>query len=152
PPANADIILDEFTDSAMVTNSLSNTYIETLDVGPLVARREIRIGSSGTDPYGAFDINISEPGKMVASIDRIERTDTLTPISAVQFNYEFNPTDVAEGGVNDAILFDFASLAGEVQPLFLRAIVRDNTSQGVSYEFRRMSLLPSSSPFTLAAP
>ena len=111
--ASADIILDEFTDSAMVTNSLSNTYIETLDVGPLMARREIRIGSSGSDPYGTFDINISEPGRMAASIDRIEKTISGTPVSAVQFNYHFDPVDVTEDGINDAILLDFASLTGD---------------------------------------
>lgn len=152
PPANADIILDEFTDSAMVTDSLSNTYIETLDVGPLTARREIRIGHFGTDPYGAFDINISELGKLVASIDRIERTGMITPISAVQFNYYFDPTDVTEGGVNDAILLDFVSLAGDIQPSWLRAYARDNTMPTSSYEIRLSPLGPSDERFTVAMP
>ena len=151
--ASADIILDEFTDSAMVTNSLSNTYIETLDVGPLGARREIRIGSVGSDPYGTLDINITEPGQMAASIDRIETTASGTPVSAVQFNYYFDqPTDVTEGGVNDAILFDFVSLTGDIQPSWLRATLQENTRPSWSYAAYLSPLVPQDSYFTLVAP
>lgn len=154
--ASAEIILDEFISSARVESpAMRNNFVESSNVGDLDANRQIRITSNNMRPYGHIDIGLASPGVMALEITEIERIPlpiNITAISGVQFDYFFEPTDVTEGGVNDAILFDFVELSGDVQPSFLRAIVRDNTDLTSRYEIRLESLTPSSNSFTLAAP
>jgi len=113
--ALADIVLDEFIDAAMATSpAMENNFVETINVGDLSSQRRIRIAGSAVDPIGQFDINVSSAGRMTIQIDEIRRTSAGLPLSAPQFNYYFNPTDVTEDGKNDAILFDFVELVGDV--------------------------------------
>src|SRR3990172_4169090 len=151
--APAEIILDEFDDSAMVVSpAMENIFVDTLDVGDFSARREIRIASSATDPVGSFDINLSSSGRMSIQFEEIQRTSAGLPLSAPQFNYYFEPTDATEGGRNNAILFDFVELLGDFQPTYLGATVRDDTNLRESYHIDLFPLEPSNHPFSLAAP
>jgi len=150
--ALADIVLDEFIDAAMATSpAMENNFVETINVGDLSSQRRIRIAGSAVDPIGQFDINVSSAGRMTIQIDEIRRTSAGLPLSAPQFNYYFNPTDVTEDGKNDAILFDFVELVGDVQPTFLRAIVADNTHLTSSFEIRLEPLVANPFHHTLTA-
>lgn len=150
----ADIILDEFTDSAMVEiPRMEDVFVETPNVGDLNARREIAIVSSG-NPIGKFDINVTSPGQMTVEIDEIVPSPTSNlPLTPVHFNYMFDhPTDVTEGGRNDAIMFDFVELVGDIQPTFLRAWVFHDTNPRDSFIIELRPLVENRSPHTLVAP
>jgi hypothetical protein len=151
--AIADIILDEFTDSSVARIVRgSGGFVETLNIGDVNARREIRLVGGGTEVVGGFDISVTSPGQMDVRVEEIIRRISGLPISAVQFNYYFDPADVTEGGKNDAILFDFAELTGDIQPSFFRAIVFDDTHLQRSFLIEFSPLVPNGSPHTLVAP
>jgi hypothetical protein len=151
--AIADIILDEFTDSAVAPIVRgSGGFLETEKVGDLSARRDIRVVGGGTEVLGGFDINVTSPGQMDVHIEQIIPRITGLPLSAVQFNYTFDPSDVTEGGRNDAILFDFVELSGDVQPSFLRAWVFDNTHLRSSFFIALSPFVPKDNAHTLVAP
>jgi hypothetical protein len=151
--ASAEIVLDEFTETATgkIVEAFRNEFTETSNVPQLNADRQIRIATGGTDVVGSFDINVTSPGQMDVKLQRITSTVPDLPLSAVQFNYIFPPTDVTEEGKNDAILFDFVELESDIQPTFLRAIVRDDTNLRSSFEIRLFPLQANNQPFTLAA-
>jgi hypothetical protein len=151
--ALADIILDEFTDSATARIVRgSGGFVETLNVGEVNARREIRLVGGGTEVVGRFDISVSSSNQMDVQIKEIIRRISGLPLSAVQFNYYFEPTDVTEGGKNDALLFDFAELTGAIQPSYLRAIVLDDTHLQRSFLIELSPLIANGSSHTLVAP
>ncbi len=136
-PVYAEFILDDFDDSAeVVSPEMENVPFVSSDVGTLNATRTIEIAGAGVDPTARLDTNISSLSAMWAELTELNRTDQLTPLLAFQFNYEFTPTDVSQGGVNDAIFFDFRSISGTESPTFLRVITRDNTFLTLSFESR----------------
>lgn len=148
---HAEIILDDFTDPASVTSPLmEDIFVETLNVGDLDAQRRIRIGASGaSDPYGTMDVSTTLPGKLTATIDRIVQTNSLTPVTSIQFRYLLSPSDLTQGGNNDAILVDVMRLTGSVQPTFFRAFAFTVSN---AYELELPPLVPSTDPQTLAFP
>jgi hypothetical protein len=150
--AVAELILDEFTDPVAVTSpAMANTWFETMNVGDVEALRRIRIASSSSDPIGTLDIGVTSLGQMTAQIDEIQRANTLTPISAVQFSYAFEPNDHTQAGRNDAILLDFVSLGGNIQPTFLRALVYTRHATNTLYQLSMMPE-PTSSAQTVVFP
>lgn len=151
---NAEIVLDEFEVPAIAPKRIvfENNFSESVGVGDLNSTRQIQIDWGGTDPIATFDIDNTSPGRFFAQVQEIRRIDTLTPVTAIRFNYFFDASDVSEGGKNDAMLFDVVDVTGDVQPSWLRAIVRDDTHPLYSYEARLQPLAGNDSPHTLAMP
>jgi hypothetical protein len=151
-PAVAELILDEFTDPVTLTSpAMANTWFETMGVGDVDARRQIRIGYGQAEVTGRFDTDLSWAGQMTAHIEEIQTWDQHFPISWVQFSYFFEPNDLTQAGRNDAILMDFVSLSGNIQPTFLRAFVYTRHATNPLYELRLMPEA-NASPQTVAFP
>jgi hypothetical protein len=149
--AIADIILDDFTDSAVGEVRRFADFVETLNVGQLNSRRGIRI--RGSVLSGRLDVNVASPGQMTMQIGEIQQASSGFPSTYVSFDYYFAaPTDVTEGGVNDAILFDFAELVGDVQPRYLEAFAIDNTHVGDAFLIRLSPIVANALPHILIAP
>jgi hypothetical protein len=149
--AFADIILDDFTDSAVGEVRRFADFVETLNVGELNSRREIR--TRGSDVTGSLDVNVASPGQMTMAISEVQQESSGFPSTYVSFDYYFAaPMDVTEGGMNDAILFDFAELVGDVQPRYLEAFAIDNTHVGDAFLIRLSPIVANASPHTLIAP
>jgi len=131
---------------------MENVPVVTNGVGVLNATRTIEIAGAGVDPVARFDTNISSPSTMQADLTELNRTDLLTPLLAFQFNYEFTATDVSQGAINDAILFDFRTINGTESPTFLRVIATDNTFLTKRFEARIYDLPIDTGSFTAVMP
>jgi len=155
--ACAQFILDDFDDVAETASpEMLRDTISTNGVGYLSATRELRIASSTSGvraSIASLDIGVTVPGALTANLREVGSTVRgNSPLFAFQFNYIFSPTDVSQGGTNDAILFDFLSIDGAEPPIFLRVLVTDDTSRTSRFEARVYNPPSSSGAFTIAMP
>ena len=159
-PVCAALVLDDFVEPVAISYaSHPNAYVDSDNVGDLLAQRSVRVFGGATAPTATLDVGTTSASAMNLELSALNRTNSLTPIVAFQFNYAFvengQPAfaDLSEGGANDALAFDFQALAGARRPTFLRAIVTDDGLGGTStYEARLASPPLSAAPTTLVIP
>lgn len=152
-PARAEIIIDDFDDAVqIVLPEMENQSAITSGVGALNAKRSIGANGSQTDPIGMVDVDVTKPSHLTAWIDGQHLDNPLnTPLLAVGAFYDFGgPTDLTEGGSNDAVLIDMTIFQGSGIPPALSVLVRDanSTFAAIVSGFS----LPSDSPYTLTLP
>jgi len=152
--AEGEIIIDDFDDSAIVSGPIFNDVanVQTPSVGALNVERSIGIFSASAETYGQINSNVSSASHLTIEVTNIDRrSDTLSPLVLLGFNYELaTETDLSEGGKNNALFFDFKSITGLTPPPMLRIWLFDDTVPGLSY-VRFLSPVPTSAdPFTLA--
>lgn len=142
-PVYGDILLDELQRSASVESPLmSGNFVDTQDVGELDAQRLIRILGSTTDPVGTLDIGGRTRSVLTADLVTVNPRDRAS--IGFQSWYDFDTTDLSEGGQNDAILIDFIRTRTNGTPLSTRAFIgRANAT---------VETPSSDEPFTLAIP
>lgn len=159
PPVRAEIVLDDFTETA-VTNSpgMFQEIVTTTSVGELNATRRIQISASTISlylPVASFDVNSSVPGSMTADIADVGgRVDNSSPSFAFNFDYDVGVADLTQGGVNNAFLLDFARFAGTEPPDSIGLLLRDG-QRGITFfsEILDFSSFESASgAFTAAIP
>lgn len=153
-PLEAEIVLDDFTQPSSTSSPAQlSEVVESTDIGPLLATRELRIAATASgerSPRATLDI---AGGVMQADLDFRGATMAGNPaLFAFQFNYAFTPTDVSEGGMNDAILIDFNFTRGNQSPSSLGLIVFDDTNTGDSYFVELIDLPLLNKPFTAILP
>ena len=155
PRLHAEIIVDEFTQSAMVVEiSTPSTFepVVTEDVGELNATREIGVIALLTVPTASLDSNVGVSSVLSAELNghTTIRPPQTTGISYT-IAYDFAPRDLTQGGVNNAVLFDFISHEGSASTAQFRVIVRGLTS-AESYSASVRSFGFNDEPFTVAVP
>jgi hypothetical protein len=145
--ARAEIILDDFTDSAVVVSPASaNGWVSTNNVGPFAAGRQIRIGWGQGDPEGQLDANISIPSVLTGTVPHLNPRNVFSePIVALQFEYTLNGANFTEGGMNDTLFLDFRRMESAIPPSFL--LVQVN-----GLFFSQFSLPRSNAPFSITIP
>ena len=152
-PARAAFIIDDFDDPAQGNlPETENELVLTSGVGILNAERGIGASSSQTDPIGLVDVNVTRPSHFTARIDgQFLNHPENTPLLAVGASYNFAaPTDLTEGGINNAILIDVSIFQGSGLPgsLSLGGLAGSGSFQAI---VSRSSLL-SDSPYTIVLP
>ena len=153
----AELILDDFDDAVVTTSpAMLGASVFTANVGALGATRSFRVASTASramPSIARLDADIAAPSAMTAYLATLglEFTGGF-PLFAFQFNYEFPAHDVSEGGLNDAILFDFRSISGTTGPSFFRVLVSDTTHPAARFEASLANLPLSSGAFTAAMP
>jgi hypothetical protein len=83
--------------------------ISTSRLSTQVQRQVYVNASSGSQPDGGADANLSMPSRFTATIDRVNK-HPLIGAPAIGFNilYFFDEMDVTQGGANDRVIVDFA--------------------------------------------
>jgi hypothetical protein len=136
--ATAEIVVDDFTQAAEVvevSNGFEQHPVETEHVGDLDATREMLFTASQTIPSDwSFDANVSSLSMLAAGLVGHTRTSTNSAIITYPVRYIFSPADLTEGGVNNAILFDFDSHEGTEAPEFFRVAAISPSPSGMSEE------------------
>ncbi len=156
-PANAEIIVDDFTQPAEVTEistgvgTMSFKPVITEHVGELDATREIYFTASLTNPVWSFDSALSTPSMLSAELQGHTRTGSNSAIITFVSSYTFSPIDLTENGANNAFLIDFASHEGTEPPLFFRILAR-GSSPSESFAAFFFNLPISDTPFTTVIP
>ncbi len=142
-PATGEIILDEFlVDASTESPLMVNDFVDSQNVGELDASRQIRIFGSTTHPTGTLDIDGTTNSVLTADLVTTSPRDRAQIL--FQSWYDFDITDLTEGGQNDAILIDFLSTSTNGTPLSTRAFIgRANTTVATPI---------SDQPFTLVIP
>lgn len=152
----AEIIVDDFDDSAVVTEitrGSSERPAVTKHVGNLEALREMFFSASQTNPNGSFDANVQSPSLLSAEFDGHEDTSVVRKeLVVIGVRYSFSPADLTEDRENVAFLFDFASHQGIELPLFLRITARGPSSGPVTYAGYATDFGFSDTPFTEVIP
>lgn len=151
----AEIVVDDFDDSAVVTEITRSTErpAVTKHVGNLDAFREMFFVASQTNPNGSFDANVQSPSLLSAEFDGHEDTSVIRREEVVfGVRYRFSPADLTEDRENVAFLFDFASHQGTELPLFLRITARGPSSGPVTYAGYATDFGFSDAPFTEVIP
>jgi hypothetical protein len=147
-----EIILDDFVDSAIaISPQQENMLSSTQNVGALSANRGIGVGGGGTDPIGKIDSNITKPSALTAVLSGHEPTAVTTARVSFVVRYDFQRIDVTEGGINDAIIFEFESLSGSEGPLLFDALTTNAAQPGEFFEYRT-SIPLSSGPVEISMP
>jgi hypothetical protein len=149
-PLSADLVVDDFDDSVeVVSPQMVDDFVSTPHVGDLNATRSIRVVAFQGNPDGRLDANVSVPSTLTGQISRLNPVPGGETLVAVQSNYEFTPTDIAQGGANNAFFFDFTLLTSELPPSLFMILVRDDAAW---YDFKHRSLARRESPFTVIVP
>lgn len=136
-----------------ISPAQENVPVVSNGVGGLGARRELRIANVQANPIATLDSGVSAPSSLTGvMVDLAPEFVGGTPIAAMQMTYdEFGFVDLTQGGINDALAFDFASLSGPSTPAFLRVLVWDDSAQKSFFSVIE-PLQMSSEPFVLSMP
>lgn len=148
-PLRAELVLDDFDDLAeTISPAMENVFVSTANVGAFNADRRLRIAAAAANPEATFDTDATSASVMTADLSALNTTSVGGPALAFQFKYAFAPTDISQGGLNDAIILDFRSLHGNEIAPELGLVVRDDFDLTETY-FGQITNLPlTSGPFS----
>src|SRR5687768_12019384 len=132
PRLRAEIILDDFNDSAeVISPEMEEQIVTSMAIGDLFATRRIRIAAGQTDVTGSLDANHSTASALTALVrGHVPTPNASQPLFSYQFNYEFPVSDISENGRNNALVFEFLSTSGTESPLLLQFGLWDTTHAG----------------------
>ena len=157
--AVAEFVWDEFDQTQEFRCGRSGPLVCGVDYAPWQAtfspipgERRLSISASQFQS-GLMDANVSVPSSLTMQInDAVE--ESVLPNLEIMYRFEDGTSiDLTEGGQNDSLFLDFASISGTAQPLYLRVFYGGTANGRPSGRYAAFANLPTESgPFTLRVP
>jgi hypothetical protein len=158
--AGAGLIIDDFNDPATLESMEGPESVFTDGVGDLSATREISFRQiGGGQEIAEADVSLTVPGQY-----RVDVEDGGS-ILFVEAKYSFEPTDLTQGGLNDAFLVEFTLAEGVIttfpsgyraQPPAVRLLAYPSSGRSLLLaEFTNVLTVPfprHQTPYTMVVP
>lgn len=153
--ARAEIILDGFDEAfEIVLPEMEGDFITQFSVGALEAERRSQVSaSSGSEPTGRADANLTQPSVLNFALNRLNPHPVGgLPVVALSLSYYFEEVDITQGGINDRVSIDFASVASARPLARIDVFVQDASQPGISYVSQLFDIPSQDEPFSLQFP